>query len=244
MEIHKPKPIHNWRDFLKEVGIIVLGVCIALFAEQMVQTVHENSRAAKVRAAIRTEIAYNLGRMETRKATESCVSKRLDEIDALIAALAAGKLPDAPLWIGRPAAYSGNSSQFSAASGSGNASLLDNQEMATYGYVYGLLAVYAETVIDEQKAWADLRTLEDHPQPSPALDVLLRSAVKQARTARWRMEGAETLAVNGAAKLGIKPEQVPGYSMQSVCVPLHTSRAEALKLVVQGRPGHFTYDEP
>ena len=33
MDIPKPKPIHNWRDFLKEVGIIVLGVCIALSAE-------------------------------------------------------------------------------------------------------------------------------------------------------------------------------------------------------------------
>jgi hypothetical protein len=29
MEIHKPKPIHNWREFLKEVGIIVPGVCFA-----------------------------------------------------------------------------------------------------------------------------------------------------------------------------------------------------------------------
>ena len=26
MEIHQPKPIRNWRDFLKEVGIIVLGI--------------------------------------------------------------------------------------------------------------------------------------------------------------------------------------------------------------------------
>jgi len=32
MEIHKPKPIHNWREFIKEVGIIVLGACIVLSA--------------------------------------------------------------------------------------------------------------------------------------------------------------------------------------------------------------------
>jgi homoserine O-acetyltransferase len=30
MEIHDPKPVHNWRDFLKEIGTIVIGVCIAL----------------------------------------------------------------------------------------------------------------------------------------------------------------------------------------------------------------------
>ena len=30
MDIHKPKPIHGWRDFLKEVGVIVLGVLIVV----------------------------------------------------------------------------------------------------------------------------------------------------------------------------------------------------------------------
>ena len=25
MEVHRPKPIHHWREFVKEVGIIVLG---------------------------------------------------------------------------------------------------------------------------------------------------------------------------------------------------------------------------
>jgi hypothetical protein len=40
VEIHKPKPIHNWREFLKEVGTIVLGVCVALGAEQTVEWVH------------------------------------------------------------------------------------------------------------------------------------------------------------------------------------------------------------
>ena len=30
MDIHKPDPVHSWRDLAKEVGIIVLGVLIAL----------------------------------------------------------------------------------------------------------------------------------------------------------------------------------------------------------------------
>ena len=33
MHIHLPKPLHGWRAFLGEVGIIVLGVLIALAAE-------------------------------------------------------------------------------------------------------------------------------------------------------------------------------------------------------------------
>lgn len=38
MEVHKPKLVANWRDLLKEWGIIVLGVLTALLAEQAVQS--------------------------------------------------------------------------------------------------------------------------------------------------------------------------------------------------------------
>jgi hypothetical protein len=34
---HLPKPLHGWRQFAGEVGIIVVGVLIALGAEQLVE---------------------------------------------------------------------------------------------------------------------------------------------------------------------------------------------------------------
>ena len=37
MHVHLPKPLHGWREFTGEVGIIVLGVLIALGAEQVVE---------------------------------------------------------------------------------------------------------------------------------------------------------------------------------------------------------------
>jgi hypothetical protein len=36
MEIHKPKPIHNWRELATEVGVVVVGIFIALSAEQLI----------------------------------------------------------------------------------------------------------------------------------------------------------------------------------------------------------------
>ena len=47
MEIHKPKPIRNWREFLKEYAIIVLGVATALAGEQAAQALHDRSRATE-----------------------------------------------------------------------------------------------------------------------------------------------------------------------------------------------------
>ena len=43
MEVHhKHGPLGNWREFAKEVGIIVLGVVIALGGEQVVEAVHHH----------------------------------------------------------------------------------------------------------------------------------------------------------------------------------------------------------
>jgi hypothetical protein len=42
MDIHKPKPIHNFREFLSEIGVIVCGVLIALILEQAVEAPEAN----------------------------------------------------------------------------------------------------------------------------------------------------------------------------------------------------------
>ena len=44
MDIHKPKPWRGWPEFLKEIGTIVIGVLIALGAEQGVEWVALASR--------------------------------------------------------------------------------------------------------------------------------------------------------------------------------------------------------
>ena len=38
MHFHLPKPPENWRDLLNEVGVIVIGILIALALEQVVES--------------------------------------------------------------------------------------------------------------------------------------------------------------------------------------------------------------
>jgi hypothetical protein len=45
MHVHLPKPVHGWRLFAGEIGIIVLGVLIALGARQIVQSLQTYYRA-------------------------------------------------------------------------------------------------------------------------------------------------------------------------------------------------------
>jgi protein-disulfide isomerase-like protein with CxxC motif len=52
MHFHLPKPLHGWRAFAGEVGIIVVGVLIALAAEQVVQTIHGRQEVVELRDAL------------------------------------------------------------------------------------------------------------------------------------------------------------------------------------------------
>ncbi len=246
MDIHKPKPWHGWREFLKEFVTIVLGVSVALAAEQGVEWLHNNQRAEQARDGIRTEIAAGVGRMAARDKFESCVSRRLDEAEGLIADAAAGKLPSDPIWIGRPFLYVIEDYQYKTATQSGAADLLPNQEQATYSRIYNAFSQYSQAEQDEQAAWGDLRVLEKHPAPSPVLEWQLRSALQKARLARWTEEATSRGPENIARTLGITVTPLTrnrSVTNQSVCIPIHTPRAEAEKTVAAGR-ATGALDEP
>jgi hypothetical protein len=94
LDIHKPKPVRNWREFLTEVGTIVLGVCIALTAEQAVEWWHWRNQVAEARGIIASEMAGNLAGVAVRLGAEACVESRLDELGRILdAAARSGSLP-------------------------------------------------------------------------------------------------------------------------------------------------------
>ncbi|MGN6848452.1 MAG: hypothetical protein ACTHJK_03080 [Sphingomicrobium sp.] len=61
MRVHVPKPLHGWRAFAGEVGIIVLGVLIALAAGQLVEAWQWRGKVSRAEAAMRLELAEDDG---------------------------------------------------------------------------------------------------------------------------------------------------------------------------------------
>ena len=59
MHIHLPKPLHGWREFVGEVGIIVIGILIALGAEQVVEAVHDRSQVHEMTDKLHAESVEN-----------------------------------------------------------------------------------------------------------------------------------------------------------------------------------------
>jgi hypothetical protein len=94
MHFHLPKPLHGWREFAGEVGIIVVGVLIALGAEQVVETIHWRQRVADSNKALALEIGEAVGQGIIRIGQTDCIEGRLDWLSAVVdKAAETGELP-------------------------------------------------------------------------------------------------------------------------------------------------------
>jgi hypothetical protein len=85
MHVHLPKPLHGWREFLGEVGIIVLGVLIALGAEQLVEMLHWRQQAREAESALHVEIQDSVSAVGERFAVDSCLRSQLTHLRSAIA---------------------------------------------------------------------------------------------------------------------------------------------------------------
>ena len=87
MDVHLPKPLHGWRQFVGEIGVIVLGVLIALGSEQWVENWQWQREVAEVRAALADEVSENAANAIERRMVNVCLRARLA---ALLGALESG----------------------------------------------------------------------------------------------------------------------------------------------------------
>jgi hypothetical protein len=85
MQLRLPKPLHGWRVFAGEVGIIVLGVLIALGAQQAVEELQWQSEIRATEAALQEEIMDSVEVVDERLAVSTCLRIRLAELGAKLA---------------------------------------------------------------------------------------------------------------------------------------------------------------
>ena len=86
MEIHRPKAIHGLRELAKEIAIIVVGVLIALGAEQAVEALHWAHLVADAEDAMRVELRHGERDAYYRLAIRPCAVAQLDGIERALAA--------------------------------------------------------------------------------------------------------------------------------------------------------------
>jgi hypothetical protein len=184
---HKRHVFHGWREFLKEVGIIVLGVLIALGAEQIAVAVHEARTAARAEALVRDEFALNVAFARERLASTPCMLSRLDELRRVLLETSdktalpdlgeIGRVPE------RPFEWEAWESMVSA----GLVDHLTDQRQWSYQHIYLNGGANDAIQQEEQRDWATLHSLSG---ASRFIDIRTREqllqVIEQARnTARF-----------------------------------------------------------
>jgi len=237
MHVHLPKPLHGWRQFAGEVGIIVIGVLIALGVEQIASAVHDRASKREARQAVYAEIRQNLSYMKARMVTQGCVERRLDEIGNLLKKAGDGPISPQPSWIGQPAIWFNEDERWQAAAGSGRASLFSAGEQSRLAGIYVATKQFLGAEEREQDAWAQLRGLESWTGAlGPAGRVHFLSALQTARLELWETSVVALVAFQRAKALGMgdfhAKTMIDGFALpHAVCLPIDTPRERALRIL-------------
>lgn len=86
MHIHVPKPLHGWRAFINEIGVIVVGILIALGAEQLIEYRHWLHQVDGARDTLRRDFTDMLVTAREREQEDVCIRRRLNEVAAVLTA--------------------------------------------------------------------------------------------------------------------------------------------------------------
>jgi len=86
MEVHRFRPRDGWRVFAGEVGVIVLGVLIALVAQQVAENWQWRQTVARTKTDLNAQISAAIVNSAERAAVDPCLSQRPSELTTKVAA--------------------------------------------------------------------------------------------------------------------------------------------------------------
>jgi len=219
VDIHKPKPVQGWREFVSEIGVVVLGVLIALSGEQTVEWLHWRGEVRETRAALRQEIAYDLSALASLKAENGCIQQRLDALDAWAAAGARPLTHPSRT----PLLWTIRSSVWEVAKTGQLASHLPLDEQLSYARMYDILGNEWGFIQGERTAWEHINALVNSGVRDADHLARLRDEVANARELGRIRFGNHVFVDAAAGELGIMPaniRRVAGRGLGELCKPI------------------------
>jgi hypothetical protein len=164
MELHAPGgPVRSLKDFLVHIGVVTLGILIALGLEQLVEA-HHRSHLAKVAVdGFRKELDYNEGQINE---VLGGVAQLQAKIETAIANLSIAPAPGAAE---PPLDYPGiflnvvSTASWDTAVATQALNELPFEAVTRYAQAYGTVRLFADTERQSLVAWQDLRRFGTNP---------------------------------------------------------------------------------
>ncbi len=226
MDIHKSKPWHGVREFLKEYLIIVIGVLTALGAEQVAERLQWAHEVRTARAEIAREMSWTDRHFAFRVAAEPCIARRLDALEAVIEK-AAGHEPVPHLGAVIPDIGNAlNDNVWQNHRAAQTLTHFDDQELSLLSSYYMQVNSVRGFYTDEIEAWSVLKVLQGDPARLGPTDIAgLRVALQRARFDNGLIAGISADELQWSKTLHISPRAPNAQRLKDVCGPLPIIRA-------------------
>jgi hypothetical protein len=207
MHFHLPKPLHGWREFAGEVGIIVVGVLIALAAEQVVEDLHDRRVADETRHAIREEFNDDLTSLALRGQAEPCIARRLGEVRQIVLQWEKTGHFATPQWVAQAPELDLALPRYEAAAAAGRLTLLPSAEQYRMGTIADGFRAFALIQQQERPVWGRLRALQMGADALSATDrTMILSALQDAATLDYQARIAVRQQLPFAKDAGYEPD--------------------------------------
>ena len=157
MHVHLPKPLHGWREFAGEVGIIVVGVLIALAAEQVVEDWSWHHKVTVVREALMGELGNDRARWNLVLEQSRCALQQSGPLDAWARDGGRGEAP--PFAVRASMLLSMHTANWTLAAGSQTLDHFPMREQLAFAALYAGLANRQKTINEASTAIDRAHTL-------------------------------------------------------------------------------------
>jgi hypothetical protein len=216
MHFRLPKPLHGWREFAGEVGIIVIGVLIALSAEQIVQTLQWHEKVRHAEQAMRLELAEDDGpQAYGRLLIALCLDKQLARIHDRPGAAASPDQLRAWVHSYAPPFRTWDSEAWKTVLASDVGSYMGPEKLVEWSAAYRTLPSLTEWNARETDLAAELRdAVPPAGAPSPADLQNLRRIAGQLRVLNDRISRGSQLFLARTQRLGAGVSALNRRSLQ------------------------------
>ena len=188
MQFRLPKPLHGWRAFFGEVGIIVVGVLLALGAQQLVDDWNWRRTIEAQKKALDEDVSGMWKAMSARMIVQGCVDKRLNDIKTVFLRHDQGVSLRIIAPIGRPTVWSASQNALRMVTADGSLAHMQLEDKRAYFAVAGSYDTFARTALEERVNWRVLQRLNEPAQLSPSDWSEVRNAYQDALDANRVMK--------------------------------------------------------
>lgn len=177
-----PKPLNGWRVLLGEVGIIVVGVLIALAAQQMVEDWNDRQRLAEAHRAISLELGDAAGQARVKIRAYRCTEPLFGRLAEIVdEAERTGRLPPVGE-LPQPNRYTWPSGAWQGLRNGSLADLESRDRLQGLSGIYAFVEALDRQQNRELEVWADIYQLVGPGRPFSAEEVArVRGSLREAR---------------------------------------------------------------